>query len=172
MARSTRINRTRWNILIGSRTALSTVAWISCPTLAKRLRQLGSSACGLIDQAPTYVGLIIFCAGYLLWVVELALSSGSTLHLEGGAVVAMIIGLSVMLASLPWVAYNRWMIAGRSGQSLGKRVTKTRLIGEETQAPIGALNAFLRDLVSSSTWLTVLGYLWPLWDDRRSPTRS
>ena len=111
----------------------------------------------LIDQAPTYVGLIIFYAGYLLWVVELALSSGSTLHLEGGAVVAMIIGLSVMLASLPWVAYNRWMIAGRSGQSLGKRVTKTRLIGEETQAPIGALNAFLRDLVHILDWLTVRG---------------
>ena len=103
-----------------------------CPTLAKRLRHLGSARARLIDQAPTYVGLIIFYAGYLLWVVELALSSGSTLHLEGGAVVAMIIGLSVMLASLPWVAYNRWMIAGRSGQSLGKRVTKTRLIGEET----------------------------------------
>jgi uncharacterized RDD family membrane protein YckC len=121
----------------------------------------------LIDQAPTYVGLIIFSAGYLLWVVELALSSGSTLHLEGGAVVAMIIGLSVMLASLPWVAYNRWMIAGRSGQSLGKRVTKTRLIGEETQAPIGALNAFLRDLVHILDWLTVVGYLWPLWDDKK-----
>jgi uncharacterized RDD family membrane protein YckC len=120
----------------------------------------------LIDQAPTYVGLIIFCAGYLLWVVELALSGGSIFHFQG-AVVAMIIGLSVMLASLPWVAYNRWMIAGRAGQSLGKRVTKIRLIGEETQAPIGAVNAFIRDLVHILDWLTVVGYLWPLWDDKK-----
>jgi uncharacterized RDD family membrane protein YckC len=121
----------------------------------------------LIDQAPTYVGLIIFCAGYLLWVVELALSSGSPFHFEGGGAVAVIIGLSVMLASLPWVAYNRWIIAGRAGQSLGKRVTKIRLIGEETHAPIGALNAFIRDLVHILDWLTVVGYLWPLWDDKK-----
>jgi uncharacterized RDD family membrane protein YckC len=121
----------------------------------------------LIDQAPTYAGLIIFSAGYLLWVVELALSGGSTFRFQGGAVVAMIIGLSVMLASLPWVAYNRWMIAGTTGQSLGKRVAKIRLIGEETQAPIGALNAFVRDLVHILDWLTVVGYLWPLWDDKK-----
>jgi uncharacterized RDD family membrane protein YckC len=120
----------------------------------------------LIDQAPTYLGLIIFSAGYLLWVVELALSGGSAFQFEG-AVVAMIIGLSVMLASLPWVAYNRWVIAGRTGQSLGKRATKIRLIGEETQAPIGIANAFIRDLVHILDWLTVVGYLWPLWDDKK-----
>jgi uncharacterized RDD family membrane protein YckC len=119
----------------------------------------------LIDQAPTYVGLIIFFAGYLIWVVELALSSG--LAPSQGAAVAMIIGLGVMLASLAWVAYNRWMIAGRTGQSLGKRVTKIRLIGEETQAPIGAANAFIRDLVHILDAVTVVGYLWPMWDDRQ-----
>jgi uncharacterized RDD family membrane protein YckC len=120
----------------------------------------------LIDQGPTYLGLIIFLAGYLVWVIELAQSGGSIPHSEG-AVVAMIIGLSVMLASLAWVAYNRWVIAGRTGQSLGKRVTKIRLIGEETRAPVGALNAFLRDLVHILDGLTVMGYLWPRWDDRK-----
>jgi uncharacterized RDD family membrane protein YckC len=120
----------------------------------------------LVDQGPTYLGLIIFSAGYLIWIVELAMSGGSTFEV-GRAVVAMIIGLSVMLASLPWVAYNRWMIAGRAGQSLGKRVTKIRLIGEETQAPIGARNAFIRDLVHILDWLTVVGYLWPRWDDKQ-----
>jgi uncharacterized RDD family membrane protein YckC len=119
----------------------------------------------LIDQAPTYVGLIIFFAGYLIWAVELALSSG--LAPSQRAAVAMIIGLSVMLASLVWVAYNRWMIAGRTGQSLGKRLTKIRLIGEETQAPIGAVNAFIRDLVHILDAVTVVGYLRPLWDDRQ-----
>ena len=121
----------------------------------------------LIDQAPTYVGLIIFMAGYLVWVVELAQSGGSTPRFGGGAAVAMIIGLSVMLASLAWVAYNRWMIAGRTGQSLGKRVTKIRLIGEETLAPVGTLNAFVRDLVHILDGLTVVGYLWPRWDDKK-----
>ena len=52
-------------------------------------------------------------------------------------------------------------------QSLGKRVTNIKLIGEETYAPIGARNAFLRDLVHILDALTVVGYLWPLWDDKR-----
>src|SRR4029453_14169690 len=56
----------------------------------------------LIDQAPTYLGLIIFLAGYLVWVVELARSGGSIPD-SGGAVVAMIIGLSVMIGSLAGV---------------------------------------------------------------------
>ena len=83
----------------------------------------------LIDLGPTYLGLIIFYAGYLVSVIELSRSSGSTPDFETAAV-AMIIGLSVILASLAWVAYNRWIIAGKTGQSMGKRMTKIRLIGE------------------------------------------
>ena len=62
----------------------------------------------LIDQAPTYVGLIIFFAGYLVWVVELALSSGLTP--SQGAAVAMIIGLSVMLASRQVIDTDRDLV--------------------------------------------------------------
>jgi uncharacterized RDD family membrane protein YckC len=120
----------------------------------------------LIDQGPTYLGLIIFYAGYLLSVIELSQSSGSTPDFETAAV-AMIIGLGVILASLAWVAYNRWMIAGKTGQSLGKRMTKIRLIGEETNTPIGAKNAFIRDLVHILDALTLVGYLCPLWDDKK-----
>ena len=120
----------------------------------------------LIDQFPTYLGLIIFCVGYLIFIVRLASSGGSTSQLKGPAV-AMIIGLGVMLASLGWVAYNRWYIAGRTGQSVGKRLSKIMLIGAETYAPIGPRNAFLRDLVHILDALTLVGYLWPLWDDKR-----
>jgi len=120
----------------------------------------------LIDQAPTYLGVIIFYAGYLLSVIELSRSSESTPDFETAAV-AMIIGLSVILGSLAWVAYNRWMIAGKTGQSLGKRMTKIRLIGEETNTPIGAKNAFIRDLVHILDALTLVGYLCPLWDDKK-----
>jgi uncharacterized RDD family membrane protein YckC len=120
----------------------------------------------LIDQGPTYLGLIIFYSGYLASVIELARSSGSTPDFETAAV-AMIIGLSVILASLAWVAYNRWMIAGKTAQSLGKRMTKIKLIGEETNTPIGAKNAFIRDLVHILDALSLVGYLCPLWDDKK-----
>jgi uncharacterized RDD family membrane protein YckC len=59
------------------------------------------------------------------------------------------------------------MIAGRTGQSFGKRSTKIILIGEETNAPIGARNAFIRDLVHILDALTVVGYLWPRWDEKK-----
>ena len=120
----------------------------------------------LIDQLPTYLGLIIFCVGYLILIIRLAQGGGSTSQVEGAAV-TMIVGLSVMVASLAWMAYNRWFTAGRTGQSLGKRMTKIRLIGVETRAPIGARNAFIRDLVHILDALTVVGYLWPLWDEKR-----
>jgi uncharacterized RDD family membrane protein YckC len=120
----------------------------------------------LIDQGPTYLGLIIFYAGYLISVIELSRSNRSTPDFQTAAV-AMIIGCSVIFASLAWVAYNRWMIAGKTGQSLGKRTTKIRLIGEATNTPIGAKNAFIRDLVHILDALTLVGYLWPFWDSKK-----
>ena len=120
----------------------------------------------LIDQLPTYLGLIIFGVGYLIFLVRLAWSGGSAPSFEGPAV-AMIIGLGVMLASLGWIAYNRWHIAGKTGQSLGKRISKIMMIGEETNAPIGPRYALIRDLVHILDALTLVGYLWPLWDDKR-----
>ena len=119
----------------------------------------------LIDQFPTYLGLIIFLVGYLVFIVQLARSGGST-NFEAAAV-AMIIGSGLLLASLGWTAYNRWIVAGRTGQSWGKRSTKIRLVGEETHAPIGAKNAFIRDLVHLLDALTVVGYLWPRWDHQK-----
>jgi uncharacterized RDD family membrane protein YckC len=120
----------------------------------------------LIDQIPTYVGLIIFCVGYVLWIVSIAQSSGSTVDLTGGAV-PMIVGTVVLLAGMVWTIYNRWFVAGRTGQSLGKRITRIRLVGEPTNAPIGPMNAFLRDLVHILDGAAYVGYLWPLWDEKK-----
>jgi uncharacterized RDD family membrane protein YckC len=120
----------------------------------------------LIDQLPTYLGLIIFYSGYVLLLIRLGLAKESTPDIEGAAV-TMIVGLSVMVASVVWVAYNRWLTAGKTGQSLGKRVTKIKLVGMDTDAPISPRNAFIRDLVHILDALTLVGYLWPLWDDKR-----
>jgi uncharacterized RDD family membrane protein YckC len=58
-------------------------------------------------------------------------------------------------------------VGGRTGQSWGKRVTSIALISEQTGQPIGPLNAFLRDLVHILDGVAYVGYLWPLWDDKR-----
>jgi uncharacterized RDD family membrane protein YckC len=120
----------------------------------------------LIDQIPSYIGMIIFFVGYGFWIASIAQSNGSRIDLSGGAV-PMMIGTVIMLAGFGWTIYNRWLVAGRTGQSLGKRVTKIRLIGETTDAPIGPMNAFLRDIIHVVDGVGYVGYLWPLWDDKR-----
>ena len=79
----------------------------------------------------------------------------------------MLIGLAIMFLATGWTIYNRWLVGGRTGQSLGKRVTKIRLVSELTDAPIGPMNAFLRDLVHILDGMAYVGFLWPLWDDKR-----
>ena len=120
----------------------------------------------LIDHLPGYLGLIIFYTGYVMWLIAIMDSSGETVPFgTGGA--AMIVGAVIMLASIGWNIYNRWLVGGRTGQSLGKRVIKIKLISEQTDQPIGAMNAFLRDLVHILDAVAYVGYLWPLWDDKR-----
>ncbi len=119
----------------------------------------------LIDQVPTSVGLAIFYVGYGLFLADVS-RSGSFSGVPAGAL-PMIIGSAIMLVGFGWTIYNRWIVAGRTGQSMGKRVTGISLISELTGQPVGALNAFLRDLVHIVDGFAYIGYLWPLWDERR-----
>ena len=121
----------------------------------------------LIDHIPTYIGLIIFCAGYFAWLLRFSTTANTGSPDLAGGLVPMIVGFAIMLAGFGWSIYNRWLVGGRTGQSLGKRVTKIRLIGELTDAPIGPTNAFVRDLVHILDGIVFVGYLWPLWDDKR-----
>ena len=121
----------------------------------------------LIDQLPSYVGLIVFYVGYALWLLRFSASASTGTRDLAGGVLPMIIGAAIMLAGLGWTIYNRWLVAGRTGQSLGKRVTRIRLVSELTDAPIGPGNAFVRDLVHILDGMAYVGYLWPLWDDKR-----
>jgi uncharacterized RDD family membrane protein YckC len=72
------------------------------------------------------------------------------------------------LAALAWVVYNRWIQAGRTGQSLGKRTLGLRLISESTGEPIGAGMAFARDICHLvDSIICYVGWLFPLWDAKR-----
>ncbi|MET0692655.1 MAG: RDD family protein [Propionibacteriaceae bacterium] len=120
----------------------------------------------LIDFAPSLVGQIIFFIGYAIFVTNLA-QTGSSGTVTAAGVVPMVIGFIVLIAALGWQIYNRWITAGKTGQSLGKRVMKIALISEETGQPIGGLNAFLRDLVHILDGIAYVGFLWPLWDEKK-----
>ena len=56
---------------------------------------------------------------------------------------------------------------GGAGQSLGKRQMKIKLINEQTGQPIGTTNAFLRDVCHILDGFFCIGYLFPLWDEKK-----
>lgn len=122
----------------------------------------------LIDFAPTYVGLIFFWVWYVQFIFRM-IGAAQTQTFPTTDIVSpvLIIGVVIILLGYVYIIWNRYFLDGRRGQTLGKRALKIRLISETTGEPIGALNAFLRDLVHTLDGASYVGYLWPLWDDKR-----
>ncbi|MET0787668.1 MAG: RDD family protein [Cellulomonas sp.] len=71
------------------------------------------------------------------------------------------------LVSLALWAWNRWFVAGRTGQSWGKKAVGLTMQKDADGQPIGVWMAFVRDLAHYVDGFFYLGYLWPLWDSQR-----
>ena len=64
--------------------------------------------------------------------------------------------------------YNRWFLAGKTGQSWGRKALGIRLVGVSTGQPIGFGLAFVRDLAHFVDGIICyVGYLFPLWDAKK-----
>lgn len=129
----------------------------------------------LIDFAPSYLAMIPFYVGYVMYIVQLYVTAWDVLDGDqmvthwflDDALIWMGVGAALLVPALIWQWYNRWLTAGRTGQSLGKRVLKVKLLAEISGQPIGPTNAFLRDLAHILDGAVYIGYLWPLWDRKR-----
>jgi uncharacterized RDD family membrane protein YckC len=83
---------------------------------------------------------------------------------SGTSAVGLIFNLIGFIVS----AYNRWFLAGKTGQSWGKKALGLRLVSEQTGQPIGAGMAFLRDLAHIIDGIICyIGFLFPLWDAKK-----
>lgn len=122
----------------------------------------------LVDFAPSYVGLAFIYTWYFQFIVQLvgAARSESFPKIDLTSPL-LIIGVVISFLGYAYTIWNRYLLDGRRGQSLGKRVFRIKLISEATGEPTGALNAFLRDLLHTLDGMACVGYLWPLWDDKR-----
>lgn len=110
-------------------------------TYANWLQRVGAA---LIDGVPVFVLILIGRAA-------------------GGALFFVL-----YLAAIAVSIYNRWILAGKTGQSWGKQVLGIRLVKEDTGEPIGGLMAFVRDIAHIVDALPCgVGYLFPLWDAKR-----
>jgi len=70
------------------------------------------------------------------------------------------------LASLAVWIWNRWIRAGKTGQSLGKKWMGSYLLNEQTRQPIGAGNAFVRDLCHILDGICYIGYILAAFDKK------
>jgi uncharacterized RDD family membrane protein YckC len=82
----------------------------------------------------------------------------------GGSVAMMLIGALLMLAVGIFLIHRE----GRTGQTPGKRIVGIRLLREYDGSTLGFGLAFGRRLLHVLDSLACgIGYLWPLWDDKR-----
>jgi len=115
---------------------------------------------------PQRVGayLVDLTVYFLPVIVAFALASaaGEGDTSSGGGIILMgyVVGLILYVA-------NRLISQGRTGQSWGKRVFNLKLVRMADGLPIGAVMAFVRDLLHTLDGICLIGYLFPLWDARR-----
>ena len=85
----------------------------------------------------------------------------------GGAGFGIFVGLAYLVLIGFWV-WNSCLRQGRTGRSVGKSVVGTALVRAADGSYIGGGMAFVRELAHVLDGLPCyLGYLWPLWDDKR-----
>ena len=83
------------------------------------------------------------------------------------AVIGGAIGLLAQLAALAWAIYNAYLQGG-TGQSYGKKQAGLRLLREQDGQVIGAGLGIGRYFLHILDALPCyVGFLWPLWDDKK-----
>jgi uncharacterized RDD family membrane protein YckC len=116
---------------------------------------------GAVPTASPYASWIQRVGAYLIDVAPIVILE---IIFSRVTVIYWLIGL----AGLGWTIYNRWYQGGTTGQSLGKKVLKLRLVSEDTGQPIGMLMAFVRDICHIIDGIICyIGFLFPLWDAKR-----
>jgi uncharacterized RDD family membrane protein YckC len=109
----------------------------------------------LLDQlvvlVPFVIGAIVFAA------------TSSDGEATGIGVLVYVIGGIATIALWVW---NRCILAGRTGQSLGKRWMGTWLLEEATGRPMGAGKAFVRDLAHILDGICYIGYILAAFDNK------
>jgi uncharacterized RDD family membrane protein YckC len=87
---------------------------------------------------------------------------------NGPSTVAWIIfSVCVLIAIVFWL-WNFVVRQGNTGSSIGKQMMKFKVVGEQTQQPIGVGKSFIRQIAHAIDGaICYIGFLFPLWDAKR-----
>ncbi|MBY8862428.1 RDD family protein [Nocardia sp. CA2R105] len=83
--------------------------------------------------------------------------------LSGAGWILIVLGWVIAVAGGLYLTY----LVGTTGQTPGKRMVGIRLIREADGQVLGFGMAFVRNLCHVLDSFCYIGYLWPLWDDKR-----
>ena len=109
--------------------------------------------------------ILILIPAYLVIFVGAGLASIDNTGFRSIGLVLTLLGYVAVFGVLIW---NMIIRQGRTGWSIGKQVVGIRLIAERTGQPLGAGMTFVRLLAHFLDSLACyLGWLWPLWDQKR-----
>ena len=118
-----------------------------------------------LRAAGAVVDVLVTFAVYLLG-IALTLLTDPDGTAEPPTLGGVVVIAGAVLIPVVWI-WNRGGQQGRSGQSLGRSLTGTRLVATATGQPVGAGPALNRDLRHLLDLPLLIGFLWPLWDRRR-----
>lgn len=119
--------------------------------------------------APQYASWIYRAGGFLIDYLIVGVPYGICFPLGqsiggGAGITLMLVGLALLIGLGLWIIHQE----GTTGQSPGKKAVGIRLLKEETGRPLGFGMAFVRRLTHVlDTLPCYIGYLWPLWDEKR-----
>lgn len=125
---------------------------------------------GLIDYAVPGLG-----AGIIIGVLSaIGASTGDASSAGIFVLLAYLLGYGGLFGFYIW---NTVLKGGSTGQSIGKKVAKIKVIKEDTQQPPGGGVAFLRLLINNAFGLlcgigSLINYLAPLWNKPKNETYS
>ncbi len=115
----------------------------------------------LADFGARAISFLIDCVTPVM-VLNILLSIGVA---TGSAVLRLTLTVVGFLGLFAFGLWNSGYLQGTTGQSVGRRVARTKLVKIETGQPVGFGRALLRQLCHTLEFF--VGYLWPLWDDKR-----
>ena len=113
--------------------------------------------------AANYANWLQRVGGYIIDVIPAIILEFIGIATHNSAIYFLCIIIAIAI-----VGYNRWFLAGKTGQSWGKKALGLTLVGETTGQPIGAGMAFVRDICHIvDSIICYIGWLFPLWDSKR-----
>ncbi len=124
----------------------------------------------VIDSIPVYLLLAIgFVALITFQKVEtLCMSDVCATGNNGPSTTALLIMTACVVIVLVFSLWNVVVRQGNTGSSIGKQMMKFKVVGEQTQQPIGIGKSFIRQIAHSiDAAICYIGFLFPLWDARR-----